>query len=127
MKTTKATPTPGAWTYSYTSAAKARKDATKEAKANGTTPTDGGGASGCIYAHTTTSRYPVTVAYLPHHRNETEDAQREANARLLAAAPELLDALRCLYNITTHPKATLASIRMIAAEARTAIAKATQG
>lgn len=49
----------------------------------------------------------------------------EANARLMAAAPDLLEALEGLINICTHPKATKADIRMIALEARAAIAKAT--
>jgi len=48
----------------------------------------------------------------------------EPNARLIAAAPDLLDALRALVNITMHPQATKADIRMIANEARAAIARA---
>lgn len=84
--------TPGPWGYSYTSARKARKDHPG---------TDGGGASGRIYSKTPKQRagyvddYP-TIAFLPHHRDISEDKEREANARLLASAPALLEALKAL-------------------------------
>jgi hypothetical protein len=51
----------------------------------------------------------------------------EANAALIASAPDLLAALRGLWNIATHPKATKADIRMIARECEAAIAKAEGG
>ena len=47
-----------------------------------------------------------------------------ANARLIAAAPELLEHLERMVNIATHPQATKAQIRQIALGARAAIAKA---
>jgi len=47
-----------------------------------------------------------------------------ANARLIAAAPDLLEALKGLVNIATHPQATKDQIRQIAKEARATIAKA---
>jgi hypothetical protein len=45
------------------------------------------------------------------------------NARLIAAAPEMAEALSALCNIATHPKSTKAQIVMIAKEARTLLAK----
>ena len=53
------------------------------------------------------------------------DEQSQHDANLIAAAPDLLEALQGLVNIATHPQATKAEIRMIAIEARAAIAKAT--
>ena len=50
------------------------------------------------------------------------DAQ--ANARMFVAAPDLLTALENLVNIVTHPAATKEGMRLIAREARAAIAKA---
>jgi hypothetical protein len=52
------------------------------------------------------------------------NGDKKANAILISAAPELLEALKMLTNIATHPQATKTSIRMIAAEAWAAIAKA---
>ena len=43
---------------------------------------------------------------------------------LIETAPQLLDALKGLCSIATHPKATKAAIRMIAEEAWAVIAKA---
>lgn len=54
-----------------------------------------------------------------------DDPALPANARLIAAAPELLEALQGLINICTHPSATKEGMRQIAREARAAIAKAT--
>lgn len=51
-------------------------------------------------------------------------AEAAANARLVAAAPDLLDHLTRMVNIATHPQATKAQIRQIAADALAAIAKA---
>ena len=48
----------------------------------------------------------------------------KADAPLIAAAPDLLAALEGLANIALHPRATKSDIRMIASEARAAIAKA---
>lgn len=48
------------------------------------------------------------------------------NARLVAAAPKLFDALASLINIVTHPQATKADMRMIANEARAALIEATE-
>lgn len=74
--------TPGLWTYSYTSAAAARAAANDG--------TDGGGGNGLIMA-----RQPgqdrIIVAFLPHHRDPSEDEEREANACLLATAPKMLE------------------------------------
>lgn len=49
----------------------------------------------------------------------------DANARLIAAAPDLLEHLERMVNIATHPKATMKQVIQIAADARAAIAKAT--
>lgn len=46
------------------------------------------------------------------------------DAALIAAAPDLLAALEGLVNISFHPKATKADIRIIASDARLTIAKA---
>lgn len=81
--------TPGPWRYRYTSAAKARLE-----RDDGT---DGGGADGAIQAGPSGLRSTI-IAFLPHHRDSKEDAEREANARLLAAAPELLEALEALLS-----------------------------
>lgn len=80
--------TPGPWKLSFTSAEQARS----EARAQGEN-TDGGGASGSISANDPNNRYGRTIVFLPHHRDVKEDIEREANALLIAAAPELLEAL----------------------------------
>lgn len=48
----------------------------------------------------------------------------EANAFLIAAAPDLLEAARMMVNIATHPSATKAQIRQVAEDTKLAIAKA---
>lgn len=48
----------------------------------------------------------------------------EADARLIAQCPTMLEVLKMLCNIATHPQATKAEIRKIAAEARAVIALA---
>ena len=52
-------------------------------------------------------------------------AEREANARLIAAAPEMLKALQGLINVCTHPQSTKKDMRLIANEAKQAITNAT--
>jgi hypothetical protein len=113
--------TPGPWHYYYTSAAQARARAQ-----NGT---DGGGAAGSIQAGPP-GMAATLIAFALHHRDPSEDAFREANMRLMAAAPDLLEALTALLSYTracedmlnvrpsatTHPEIKAA---------RSAIAKAT--
>lgn len=67
-----------------------------------------------------------TICYTDDHRNRRKrsQAEHEANARLIAAAPELLEALKGLINVCTHPQSTKADMKQIAREARAAIAKA---
>ena len=60
-------------------------------------------------------------------RCESAFGDAEANARLIAAAPDLAEALRMLMNICTHPKATKAEMRQIAVEARAALTRAGEG
>jgi len=50
--------------------------------------------------------------------------EHAANARLIAAAPELVAALRAIVNTVTHPKSTKNEMRLIAEECRAALAKA---
>lgn len=57
-----------------------------------------------------------------YHRNP----EAIANARLIAAAPELLDALTGIVNVCTHPKSTKADMTRIAKEAKYLIAKLSQ-
>jgi len=52
---------------------------------------------------------------------------RESDARLMAAAPELLEKLEWMCNIVQHPAATKASMRQIAMACREVIRKATEG
>jgi len=59
-------------------------------------------------------------------RGRTREELKEL-AHLLAAAPDLLEALVKLVNIVTHPQSTKENMRMIALEARDAIAKAQGG
>ena len=47
------------------------------------------------------------------------------NARLLSASPDLLEHLKRMVNIATHPKATKAAIKIIAQDAMAAIRAAT--
>jgi hypothetical protein len=54
------------------------------------------------------------------------DDEDEANAALIAAAPELLAALVALEQFTDHESRPFASVKLYAA-ARVAIAKATGG
>lgn len=112
MKTTAtATHTPAPWHLTYTTAAQARK----EARARGEN-TDGGGACGTITAADPANRYGQTVVFLPHNRDIAKDTECEANARLIAAAPDLLAALE---NLLAHPEWPGAKLT-----ARDAIAKA---
>lgn len=55
---------------------------------------------------------------------DVSDEQRQ-NARLITAAPDMFEALASLINVVMHPESTKADMRMIATEARAAIAKAT--
>lgn len=78
--------TPGPWRYTYESAAEARR------KNPGT---DGGGATGFI--KDMTGKFGGNVlAYMPHSRDVSKDAEAEANARLMAASPALYAALHNL-------------------------------
>jgi hypothetical protein len=76
---------------------------------------------------------PVTKGTRTNHvcavssRLKMPEAERAANARLIASAPDLLAALQSLVNICTHPNATKSDMRMIAEESRAAIARATNG
>jgi len=70
------------WNYHYKSAAQARKE---------NPGTDGGGADGFIYEGHGIGK--KIIAFLPHHRDPAEDVEREKIAKLLAAAPELLNKL----------------------------------
>ena len=47
-----------------------------------------------------------------------------ANARLIAAAPELLEHCKRMFNVCTHPKTTKSEMKQIAREAMNTIAKA---
>lgn len=77
--------TPGPWSYYYKSAAQARAENPE---------TDGGGADGFVQKRGHRGAYPQNVAFLPHNRDVSKDEETEANARLIAAAPELLAALK---------------------------------
>ena len=72
----------------------------------------------------------ATVAWYPRRLNETTTGtDREANARLIAAAPELLEALQLYMDAVrnTKDKPTLMSaIKSADNKARAAIAKATE-
>lgn len=48
----------------------------------------------------------------------------EQNFRMILASPELLDALKMLVNVCTHPQSTKDEMRLIAREAQDAISKA---
>lgn len=84
------------WKYHYVSA--------KQARVETDDGTDGGGASGSIYAPGQSRLFPgkaeSTIAMLPHHRDENEDIERECNAALIAhmanTYEEILDALAAL-------------------------------
>ena len=94
--------TAGPWKLTYTTAAQARKDAL----ARGET-TDGGGASGTISAADPRNRYGQTVCFLPHNREVMKDAECEANARLMAAAPCMLAALEAAaQSLAAHDATT---------------------
>ena len=69
---------------------------------------------------TPVGRY-LRIAEIPGHReNDTPDSQeREANARLIAAAPDLLAALQAARGYVSQPKVLAAIL--------SAIAKATGG
>lgn len=84
--------TPGPWRFHYTSAARARQQALSDGE-----NTDGGGADGWISAGPKGLR-SKTIAFLPHHRDAREDGEREANDRLISAAPDLLDVLYGIRN-----------------------------
>jgi len=79
--------TTGPWKYRYTSAAEAKEPGS-----------DGGGATGFIIAPTDKLIFGSdpgnVVAFLPHHRDISEDAERGANARLLASSPNMLHACK---------------------------------
>lgn len=75
------------------------------------------------------------IVRMPDENGESEresgaqyDPENEANAELICRAvnshAELLEALRMLYNIATHPKATKAEIQMIARESGAVLARA---
>lgn len=71
----------------------------------------------------------ATIAWYPVRQNNITTTSREANARLIAAAPELLEALRELISIV-HIHQTATENRFAWAEmplAAEAIAKATGG
>jgi hypothetical protein len=57
--------------------------------------------------------------------SETEDDEREANARLIAAAPELLENAQAALAALEQPKTYPADIEAAKAFLRSAIAKAT--
>jgi hypothetical protein len=84
--------TPGPWGFCFESAAQARRNHPG---------TDGGGGSGSIFDKAAfKSRYDrTTIAHLPHHREVSEDKTREANARAIAALPDLLAALETALNL----------------------------
>lgn len=84
--------TPGPWGYYYTSAAQARRNHPG---------TDGGGASGSIYDKAGRGNVydRKTIAHLPHHRDISEDTEREANARAISATTDTLAALADLLRI----------------------------
>ena len=69
----------------------------------------------------TTTPHDYMVAEIPDN-----SFQAEANARLIAAAPELLAALIALEQFNDHESRPFASVKLYAA-ARAAIAKATGG
>jgi len=87
-----------------------------------------GNGEGSVYSETGRARletggttlYPICA--INHGWNEEEDT---ANAQLIAAAPELLEALLGLCNVATHPNCTKSQIRTIAREAYFTIVKAT--
>src|SRR5688572_7724849 len=65
--------------------------------------------------------------HIPQHIADcgaTGNDMAEANAKLIASVPDLLETCQRLVNIATHPRATLAQIRMIANDARAVIEKA---
>lgn len=94
--------TAGPWRFAYTSAAQARK----EALASGCN-TDGGGATGFITAADPQNRYGQTVAFMPHNRDTSKDAECEANARLMASAPCMLAALeKAAQSLAAHDAVT---------------------
>jgi len=68
----------------------------------------------------------VASASIPHFTAH----EREANARLIAAAPDLLEALQAVVDICdvdeTNDRIVSASIRYLLPEMREAVAKATQ-
>lgn len=68
-------------------------------------------------------RYKVAnVVLTTYHKVQTDEAQEtRANARLIAAAPDLLDALQCVLDLYVPTK----DVNSIATAARAAIAKAT--
>ena len=69
--------------------------------------------------------HPVARVGAPLDKNDNRVEEAEANARLIAAAPDLLEAcqdLWCAFSDTDDPV-----LRTIAIKARAAIAKATAG
>lgn len=65
-------------------------------------------------------RRTVAHACAPYIDHDESGEERDANGHLIAAAPDLLEALEGLVNICTHPKSTKNEMK----EARAAIAKA---
>jgi hypothetical protein len=71
------------------------------------------------------SRYSVaTIAELP---NQVNIGEADANARLIAAAPELLEALTNLCGLAEKRPGSLHEYKAAVDSARAAIAKATGG
>lgn len=118
--------TPEPWTYSYTSAAQARRESVDE---DGIWDgTDGGGASGFIYGRVRSrgSSTSDVLAFLPHHRDPAEDEERGDNAKRIVACvngckgivdpettvPDLVAAL-ALVAATSHTTSSAKTVYLI--------------
>ena len=71
------------------------------------------------------SRDGDTIICEPGGSEYASKEELQANARLIAAGPDMLAALKGLVNIATHPAATKKDIMQIASEARAVIEQAT--